>query len=225
MVRHFAVRDLRIHRQAEEILRGNACHRQTGVVPEAETCVKRRIAHQDAPLSAQSANGFESRVDQGRADSLELIFRRDGNGAEREPTAMDAADLARRKGDVADDGAIEFGDERDGRRARGSQCFDNKVLRLVAVGMVGERCDQQLADRVVVALVFGANDRANGVGSYSFTRSTYSPVRVSILMRSPMLTNAGQANSAPVSTLQGFCTLVAVLPRAPGSQYSTRKTT
>src|SRR5208283_3137455 len=55
---------------------------------------------------------------------------------------------------------------------------------------------------------------------YSFARSRYSPVRVSILMRSPMLTNTGHWNSAPVSTLHGFETFVAVLPRAPGSQYS-----
>ena len=43
----------------------------------------------------------------------------------------------------------------------------------------------------------------------------YSPVRVSILIKSPMSTNDGQANSAPVSTLQGLVTFVAVLPR-PG---------
>ncbi len=49
---------------------------------------------------------------------------------------------------------------------------------------------------------------------YSFTRSKYSPVRLSILIRSPMLTKEGQGNSAPVSTLQGLVTLVAVLPFA-----------
>jgi hypothetical protein len=162
MVGHFALRNLRVHRQAEEILRGDAVHRQAGVVPKAEAGVKRRIADQNASLSAPAANRFESRVDQGCADSLTLIFRQNGDGAEREPTVIDAADLARRKSDMADDRAIEFGDERDGHGACGSQGFDNQVLGLMAVGMVGERGDQEAADRVVIALVFGANDRANG---------------------------------------------------------------
>ena len=35
----------------------------------------------------------------------------------------------------------------------------------------------------------------------------------------------GAGESAPVSTLQGLVTLVAVLPFMPGSQYSTRNTT
>lgn len=61
--------------------------------------------------------------------------------------------------------------------------------------------------------------------AYSLTRSTYSPVRVSTLINSSMLMNAGHWISAPVSTLQGLVTLVAVFPFAPGSQYSTRKTT
>ena len=39
---------------------------------------------------------------------------------------------------------------------------------------------------------------------YSFTRSMYSPVRVSILIRSPMLTNTGQGNSAPGFHLAGL---------------------
>ena len=50
-------------------------------------------------------------------------------------------------------------------------------------------------------------------------------MRVSILIRSPMLTNTGHWKSAPVSTLHGLLTFVAVLPRAPGSQYSIFKTT
>ena len=48
----------------------------------------------------------------------------------------------------------------------------------------------------------------------------YSPVRVSILIKSPMSTKAGQSISAPVSNLTGLVKLVAVLPRTAGSQYS-----
>ena len=40
-----------------------------------------------------------------------------------------------------------------------------------------------------------------------------------------MLTNDGQRISAPVSIRQGLVTFVAVLPRAPGSQYSILRTT
>jgi len=61
--------------------------------------------------------------------------------------------------------------------------------------------------------------------SYSFTRSTYSPVRVSTLILSPFSTKFGTLISAPVSTFAGFVTFVAVLPRIPGSVYSTSKTT
>ena len=74
-----------------------------------------------------------------------------------------------------------------------------------------------------IAIAIGATPSPGLV--YSFTRSIYSPVRVSIWINSPNSTNDGQANSAPVSTLQGLVTLVAVLPRAPGSQYSIFKTT
>ena len=59
----------------------------------------------------------------------------------------------------------------------------------------------------------------------ALTRSMYSPVRVSTLMRSPISTKAGTVISAPVSTVHGLVTLVAVFPRAPGSQYSTLRTT
>ena len=60
---------------------------------------------------------------------------------------------------------------------------------------------------------------------YVLTRSTYSPVRVSILTTLPISMKAGHWNSAPVSTLTGFVTLVAVLPFALGSQYSTLSST
>src|SRR3569623_294194 len=65
----------------------------------------------------------------------------------------------------------------------------------------------------------------NENGNYSYARSMNSPVRVSILMMSPMSTNAGQSISAPVSNLTGFVRLVAVLPRTAGSQYSIFKIT
>ena len=61
--------------------------------------------------------------------------------------------------------------------------------------------------------------------NYAFTRSTYSPVRVSTRMTSPSLINAGATNSAPVSTFTGLVTFVAVSPLAPGSQYSTVNST
>ena len=59
------------------------------------------------------------------------------------------------------------------------------------------------------------------VRRYVETRSMYSPVRVSILITLPIVMNSGAWISAPVSSLTGLVTLVAVSPRAPGSQYST----
>ena len=53
--------------------------------------------------------------------------------------------------------------------------------------------------------------------NYFFTRSTYSPVRVSTFITSPSLTNIGTWTVAPVSTVTGFKTLVAVSPFTPGS--------
>ena len=54
-------------------------------------------------------------------------------------------------------------------------------------------------------------------GAYFLTRSEYSPVRVSTLMRSPMLMKSGTRTSAPVSMVAGFRVLVAVSPLTPGS--------
>jgi len=53
----------------------------------------------------------------------------------------------------------------------------------------------------------------------------YAPVRVSTRITSPISTNDGHWISAPVSTLTGLVTLVAVFPLAPGSQYSTFNST
>ncbi|MGK0432755.1 MAG: hypothetical protein ACJA0V_001897 [Planctomycetota bacterium] len=49
------------------------------------------------------------------------------------------------------------------------------------------------------------------------TRSTYSPVRVSMRTVSSRLMNTGTISSAPVETVAGFCTLPVELPLAPGS--------
>src|SRR5579885_1403215 len=48
---------------------------------------------------------------------------------------------------------------------------------------------------------------------HTLTRSTYSPVRVSILIVSPDSTNSGTLTVAPVSSVAAFSTLVAVSPR------------
>jgi len=53
----------------------------------------------------------------------------------------------------------------------------------------------------------------------------YSPVRVSIFKSSPMLMNDGALISAPRFEFAHLRHIGAVLPRAPGSQYSTRKIT
>src|SRR5579859_4204797 len=57
-------------------------------------------------------------------------------------------------------------------------------------------------------------------GDY-LTRSTYWPVRVSIHTRSPGFTNRGTLTTAPVSSVAGLVTLLAVSPRTPGSALST----
>ena len=58
-----------------------------------------------------------------------------------------------------------------------------------------------------------------------FTRSIYSPVRVSMRILSPSLMNRGTRISAPVSTVAGFRVLVAVLPLTPGSVAVTSSST
>src|SRR5690606_37426937 len=60
---------------------------------------------------------------------------------------------------------------------------------------------------------------------YLFTRSTYSCVRVSILIVSPTLMNSGTAIVAPVSTVAGFVTLPVVSPLTPGSDAVTSRNT
>ena len=50
-----------------------------------------------------------------------------------------------------------------------------------------------------------------------YTRRLYSPVRVSISMRSPVLTNSGTGTSKPLATFAGFSTLPDVSPLTAGS--------
>ena len=53
----------------------------------------------------------------------------------------------------------------------------------------------------------------------AFTRSMYSPERVSTLTRSPSSTNSGTCTTAPVSSVAGFRAPVRVSPFAPGSVW------
>jgi hypothetical protein len=54
----------------------------------------------------------------------------------------------------------------------------------------------------------------------------YSPVRVSISIRSPISTKAGTGSSKPVGLMRaGFMTLPEVSPLTAGSVYSTSRTT
>src|SRR5687768_618420 len=62
-------------------------------------------------------------------------------------------------------------------------------------------------------------------GVYSFTRSTYSPVLVWILILSPVFTKRGTRISEPFSKVAGFNVRVAVSPCMPGSVYCTSMTT
>src|ERR1700730_1122444 len=58
------------------------------------------------------------------------------------------------------------------------------------------------------------------ISLYAFTRSTYWPVRVSMRILSPGFTNRGTFKTTPVSSVAGLVTLLAVLPRTPGSALS-----
>ena len=78
------------------------------------------------------------------------------------------------------------------------------------------------------ALSFTRNSFDDGSSRHAvqlLTRSTYSPVRVSTLMMLPILMKPGTMNSAPVSTLAGLVTLVAVSPLAPGAHSTTSSST
>src|SRR5256885_84257 len=56
-------------------------------------------------------------------------------------------------------------------------------------------------------------------------RSMYLPVRVSILIFSPVLMNSGACTVIPVSTVMTFCTLLAESPRIPSGASVTVSTT
>ena len=62
-----------------------------------------------------------------------------------------------------------------------------------------------------------ATRAAPTVFSLSYALDRYSPVRVSILMRSPRSMKRGTLISAPVSTVAGLVAVVAVLPAEPGA--------
>ena len=56
-------------------------------------------------------------------------------------------------------------------------------------------------------------------------RSMYLPVRVSILIFSPVLMNSGACTVMPVSMMIAFCTLLAESPRTPSGASVTVKIT
>ena len=58
-----------------------------------------------------------------------------------------------------------------------------------------------------------------------YTRRRYSPLRVSISMRSPVVTNSGTWISTPFASFAGFITLPDVSPLTAGSVYFTSRTT
>ena len=57
------------------------------------------------------------------------------------------------------------------------------------------------------------------------TRRLYSPVRVSISILSPVVTNSGTATSKPLASLAGYMTLPDVSPFTAGSVYITSRST
>src|SRR6478736_8578520 len=77
----------------------------------------------------------------------------------------------------------------------------------------------------------GTGHRSRSVGPLGgsppqpFTRSRYSPDRVSTLMRSPSSTNRGTWTTAPVSSFAGFIAPVLVSPFAPGSVWMIARAT
>ncbi len=158
MVYDVPAQDVLAHRQAQEILRRNALHRQRRVVPEAKAVVKSRIADQDATLSAQVANGLQPRLDQAGADSLSLPWGHHCDGPEGKPRTILAADLDRGKGNVPHHTSVNFRHQPDCQIARGSQGIDNQVLSLMTVGMVGKGGDQDASDSVVVVGRLRANN-------------------------------------------------------------------
>ena len=102
-----------------------------------------------------------------------------------------------------------FSQEAVGRKSSCSAC--DRAFR------VGQPLAQEgvtrLVQRAETAISPGKSQRtlitrirppSSAVAAHSLTRSMYSPVRVSTLIRSPISTKRGRSNSAPVSTLRAW---------------------
>ena len=83
------------------------------------------------------------------------MARRDCNRPKCKPPAILSVDRDGREGDLPYDGAIHFGDQRDGQGVIGPQGFDDQMFGLVAIGMIRKCGDQDLSDGVVIAGVSG----------------------------------------------------------------------
>jgi hypothetical protein len=141
-----------------EDFRGNSFHRQAGALLETETAIVGWVANQDATFSAHLTDNLQALGDQGFANAALLERRRDGDGTERQPLAVFAANLDRRKRNVADYLSVSFGDQPKSQGSGGPEAFDNQVFRLVAEGVVCKRSNQDVSDGFVIGSGFGADE-------------------------------------------------------------------
>ena len=111
MVRHAPFGHFVAHRERQEDFRWNTFHSQNRILLKTETPIEGWIADQDATLCPQVPNGPQSIVDECLTDALSLMAWGNGNRPERKPLPILAVDGNQREGDLADDIAIDFGDE------------------------------------------------------------------------------------------------------------------
>jgi hypothetical protein len=160
MVRHRAVRDFTGERQAHEVFGRDVLDGQRLAVAEAEAQVVGGVADEQAAVGAELAQGFDAGFDQARADALPLTVGGDGDRAEGEPVEVVSRRSGGREGDVTDDLASVFGNEREGQRAGVAQCVDDQVFGLMAERMIGKRGDVDALYCGEILFRFGSNDHS-----------------------------------------------------------------
>ena len=107
---------------------------------------------------------------------------------------------------------MKRGNGRPGRAWHGpDSCVEARVPRSPAGGSTRAPNAQGAPEEAPCVVADGAKAGAR------YTRRRYSPVRVSISMRSPVVTNSGTCTSKPLASFAGFITLPDVSPLTAGS--------
>jgi len=111
MVYHVSLGHMFTDREIQKDFRWNTFHSQSRVVPKAKPIVEGWFTDQHATLSPQFPNGLQSFINECLTDALSLMAWGDGDRPECKPPAILPADCDRREGDLANDIAIDFGNQ------------------------------------------------------------------------------------------------------------------